>query len=70
MEVKQKLVGSIFPEKLAFSGKKYRTTRMNELLVLLTSNINGLGGLKKEKADIYTGLSNWAPPLGLEPRTP
>lgn len=70
LEVKQKLVGSIFPEKLTFSEKKYRTTYTNELLTLLTSNINAFGSSEKEQADISVGLSSLAPRAGLEPATP
>ena len=69
LEVKQKIIGSIFPEKIIFFENKYRTTKTNELLSLLTLNINELGGVKKQKATLSNGLSNYAPPLGLEPRT-
>ncbi len=69
LEVKQKLIGSIFPLKLIFSENSYRTTRINEVLVLLTSNINGLGVIKTEQADISASLSTYAPRSGLEPET-
>ncbi len=68
-EVKTKIVGSIFPEKLIFDHINYRTTRKNELLELLTSNINSFGGYKKEKADGLVGFSSLAPQPGLEPGT-
>ncbi len=69
LDVKQKIVGSIFPEKIIFFENKYRTTKTNELLSLITTNINTLGGIKIEKAIPKNGLSTYAPPLGLEPRT-
>ncbi|WP_115813263.1 recombinase family protein [Flavobacterium aquicola] len=69
LEVKQKIIGSIFPEKIIFFENSYRTTQVNELLTLLTLNINELGLVKKEKAIPKNGLSTYAPPLGLEPRT-
>ncbi|HFG0471765.1 recombinase family protein [Flavobacterium psychrophilum] len=69
LEIKQKIVGSIFPEKIIFSNNKYRTSQTNELLKLLTFNINELGNIKNEKATPKSGLSNYAPSLGLEPRT-
>lgn len=69
LSVKQKIIGSIFPEKLTYSEKKYRTTKMNEVLLLLTNNINGFGEVKKEKAVKIDGLSSLAPPSGLEPET-
>ena len=69
LSVKQKIIGSIFPEKLTYSEKKYRTAKVNEVLLLLTNNINGLGEVKKEKAVKIDGLSSLAPPSGLEPET-
>ena len=69
LPVKQKIIGSIFPEKLVFDKVEYRTTKMNEFISLLTNSSNGLGVLKKEKADISVGLSCLAPPSGLEPET-
>ena len=69
LDVKQKIVGSIFPEKIIFFENKYRTTKTNGLLSLITTNINTLGGIKIEKAIPKNGLSTYAPSLGLEPRT-
>ncbi len=70
LDVKRKIVGSIFPNKLVFDKKKYRTAKLNEILSLLTNNINGIGSVVKEKAIISDGLPNMAPPAGLEPATP
>lgn len=63
--VKQKIIGSIFPEKLTYDGKKYRTTKTNELLLLLTNNINGFGKVEKKKANVKRqpvqfGSPGWA----------
>lgn len=68
-EVKQRIIGSIFSEKLVFDGKTYRTTKPNELLTLISSDTNGFGGNKKGQAVKINGLSSLAPRLGLEPRT-
>ena len=70
LEIKQKIIGSIFPEKLVFSEGAYRTNKPNEVLTLLCNNINGLGGNKKGQTFISDSLPSGAPPLGLEPRTP
>lgn len=70
LEVKQKIIGSIFPEKLIFENNQYRTSKVNELLCLLTNNINGFVNGKKKKAIISDGLSALAPSPGLEPGTP
>ncbi|HLO73876.1 MAG TPA: recombinase family protein [Flavobacterium sp.] len=69
VDVKQKICGSIFPEKIIFHKNKYRTASENDLLTLLTLNINKFGDFKNEKATPKNGLSTYAPPLGLEPRT-
>ena len=36
IEVKSKIVSSMFPEKLIFEEKKYRTLKVNEVLALIT----------------------------------
>ncbi|KAA9325040.1 recombinase family protein [Adhaeribacter soli] len=69
-EVKQKIVGSIFPQKLIFKESSYRTTQPNEFFKVIMLRTNELEGLKKAKATPESGLYYRAPPLGLEPRTP
>jgi len=59
--VKQKIVGSIFPEKLIFDGKNYRTARMNSFIELISSKSMNLRSLKTRKATKDSGLSNMAP---------
>ena len=68
--IKQKIVGSIFPEKLIFDGKNYRTVRMNSFIELISSKSKGLGGYKRKQVTKLSYLSNMAPPPGLEPGTP
>jgi len=58
LEVKQKMLGSIFPEKLIFDGKKCRTARPTQLLSLLTMNINELGEIKKDFPDMQSEKSS------------
>ena len=67
--LKKRLIGSIFKNGLIFNGKKYRTTKENELLNLIFLNVNELKKQRIKKAGKNTRLSNYAPPLGLEPRT-
>ncbi len=69
IQVKHKIVGSIFPEKLIYSNNNYRTTKLNSFVALITSKTNKLERFGNKKATISSGLSNVAPPLGLEPRT-
>jgi hypothetical protein len=35
MEQKGKIIGLIFPEKLVFDGEHYRTTRVNEAVLVM-----------------------------------
>lgn len=70
IEVKQKILSSIFPNKLVYSQKKYRTTVEPDSMLHILFNINELRDGEKEKAAENSGLSYKAPPLGLEPRTP
>ena len=66
---KQKIIGSIFPEKLQFDGKKVRTAFFNEALFHFLSIDKGCSIIKKGQLNKNIKLSFKAPPLGLEPRT-
>ena len=68
-KVKKMIIGSIFPEKLIFDGKNYRTVKDNNFMALIFNNNNVLASVEKKKATHLSGLSNMAPSLGLEPRT-
>lgn len=67
--LKKRIIGSIYPEKLIYDGKKYRTSKRNKVFEIFDLKIRELDRLKKEKANISVGQSYKAPPLGLEPRT-
>jgi hypothetical protein len=47
LEYKQQLIGSIFPEKIIFENNQVRTKRINDVVLKIISNINGLNGNKK-----------------------
>jgi len=64
IEVKSKIVSSIFPENLIFEETKYRTPKVNEVLALITSNIKNLGITKKQKAAKIDSLHLMASPGG------
>ncbi len=68
-EQKTSLLGLMFPEKLIISKKECRTKEQNVVIELLTRVNRVSQGLDKKKAIRNDGLSNYAPPLGLEPRT-
>jgi len=69
IEIQQKILSSIFPEKLTFSEKKYRTTKMNEVIASLFNNNKGFRECEKDKSHQLGGLSTDAPRTGLEPVT-
>ena len=65
LPLKKKLIGSIFKNGVIFNGKKYRTTKENELLNLIFLRVSNLKKLSIKKAGKNTRLSSYAPPTGL-----
>ena len=55
VEVKCKLIGSMFKGKIEFDGKNYRTTEYNKVLDLIYQQTNQLRG--KEKGQIQNNLN-------------
>ena len=70
LEIKQKLVGLIFPEMLVYEGGDYRTNRTNEVIALLNGKRGDLRGKKERPTAKNSSRSGKAALLGLEPRTP
>lgn len=68
-DIKKKIIGSIFPEKLIFSKNSYRTAFINELIELILSKHKPFRLLKIKTPRQNGEESKKAPPLGLEPRT-
>lgn len=67
VEVKHKLLGSMYPEKLVFDGEDFRTAKYSEVVNLLRRN-NGLPRRsKKEKHASLDVLSCGVDPEGFEP---
>ena len=64
--VKQKMLGSIFPDRLVFDKKNYRTTKLNLLLTLNELKINNLEDMPNKKADKNVGLSKLVVPTVLK----
>ena len=64
---KQRLIGSMFSEKLIFSKNQYRTTTPNPLLKLISTTEADFDMSKKEKGRNISDLSNWVPRTGIEP---
>ncbi|WP_089790626.1 recombinase family protein [Chryseobacterium wanjuense] len=61
IEVKRKIVGSIFPEKLEFFENHYRTTKANVLLSYIYHINNELGVRKNRKESELSPLSGLVP---------
>ena len=65
--VKIKVIGSMFPSKIEFDGKKYRTKEYNKILDLIYHETNKLQGTEKEKAEENHSSSASVPRPGIEP---
>lgn len=65
---KRRLIGSIFPEKMTFDGKNFRTTRMNEAVELIFNVGKGLRKIKSGQNDEEIDLSTYVARPGFEPR--
>ena len=48
LEVKIKLIGLVFAEKIEFDGNQYRTSTCNKLVELIVNQTNELRGDKKK----------------------
>ena len=69
LPTKQRLVGSIFKNKITFDKKNYRTNEVNEFLGVIGNTTMGFEKSKNKKVGKNADLSTMAPPSGLEPET-
>ena len=67
VEVKIKLISSMFPEKIEFDGKTYRTTKYNQVLDLIFQNSSQLGEIKKGESENSPTEFSSVPRAGVEP---
>ncbi|MCK8479078.1 recombinase family protein [Psychroserpens algicola] len=67
--IKKKITGSIFPEKLIYFKNKYRTAKLDPFIALILSKHKAFKRLEIKNPAKNDGKSKKAPPLGLEPRT-
>ena len=67
-EVKRQIIGSMFPKKLVFDGRSYRTTRVNEAVRLIWAMGAVFSGNKKGQTDQKIDLSSLVTRPGFEPR--
>ena len=64
---KQRLISSIFPEKIEFSNNKCRTLRVNDLLFYMLLKDSNLSEIKKGQFDQKIELSRQVESPGIEP---
>ncbi len=69
MNVKEKIIGSIFPENLIIDDEKVRTARINEVLRLILLNNKDLKKKKKGQLTNTLWLSPGVEHIGIEPMT-
>lgn len=67
VEIKQKLLGSIFPAKLHFRENSYRTSHLNPALALILQKNKALENEKTGQILFEESLSGGLPVTGLEP---
>ena len=67
VHIKNKLMSSIFEEKIEFDGEKYRTPKFKDGFGFIYQKTNELKGLKKEKGDKLSNVSHLVLEAGLEP---
>ncbi|MDB5274693.1 MAG: resolvase [Chitinophagaceae bacterium] len=67
--IKQKIIGSIFPEKLIFENNQYRTKSINRAVALIAQNNSKLLGHKKGLNENLIIQSSNVGPVGIEPTT-
>ncbi len=67
LEVKQKILGSIFPQKLVFEDENYRTDGMNSALALILQSSSDLQKQKSGESIFSEKFSADVPRRGLEP---
>ncbi len=68
-QIKQKIVGSIFPKGITFTGSTFRTTTPNAILIAFQCKSELLEVFENEKATLSDGFFQRALPPGLEPGT-
>ena len=70
VHIKNKLLSSIFDEKIEFDGEKYRTPKFKDGFGFIYQKTNELKGLKKEKGDKLSNVSHLVLKVGIEPTRP
>ena len=61
VDPKIKLISSMFPEKIEFDGKTYRTNSYNKVLDLIYQQTNELRGVEKKSGESFSTFSASVP---------
>jgi site-specific DNA recombinase len=61
------VLGSMFPDKIEFDGKKHRTDSYNKVLDVIFKDTNQLRTQKKEESVVNSESSSLVPGAGIEP---
>lgn len=69
VEVKQKLVGLIFPGNLVFENNEVQTLKMSPVLSLMSVDAKALGDKKRGLENFFSSKSPEVDPQGFKPRT-
>ena len=67
VHIKNKLMSSIFENKIEFDGEKYRTPKFKEGFGFIYTKINDLKSIKNKKGDTFSNVSRSVLEVGIEP---
>ena len=67
LQTKQQIIGSVFPEKLIYENKQYRTENMMSVVMKICCKINAFGAKKSGTEDKLISQSHEVIPIGFEP---
>lgn len=67
IDIQQRIIGSIFPEKLEFFENKYRTKRVNAVVELISNIDKPFGRNENGQFSKKSELSAFVPEAGIEP---
>ncbi len=68
LSTKQRIISSMYPEKLVYENKTYRTPVINEAVRIISKPDGVFSGLEERQVSKNGDLSNWVVRLGFEPR--
>ncbi len=67
LQTKQQIIGSVFPEKLIYENKQYRTENMMSVVMKICCKIDAFGAKKSGTEDKLISQSHEVIPAGFEP---